>query len=690
MADELTIIPSTMLTDVSEEEINSLIEKVVEDSKGNLDELSELTLECTSLLTSAESRSTALSEQGVIKRIIGGITGKNDRLRNAILKDNTNALYAAQQAINCVMAECTNNRKLLLAVNDRISDVYLELKENQNDLAESVLMVRKAIVAFYSQYKEELLAQEERISSVETSLKQRCQNCNAEIPIWEVVCPYCGEIHSLKKKELSSEAMSTLEKLSKVVKDDTGYEDIIWSEIAKKKARVLRKVKLMGELGKIPGYTNEIIHDIDGLINKCMYEEFQIAIVGVMKAGKSYLMNALMGKEIASVDVNPETAALTKFRATSGYYIRVKFHREKEWKKFRKSVEQSSKAGENSLKGIIGRSEISKLEKKFVNSKDLVINCTDIEELRDKVKKYTSAEDVEHLFVSEVEVGVDTSVFNMPKEVVFVDTPGLQDPVKYRSDITRDYIQKADAVLIAVPTKPLTAEGNTIITTVLDCTDVNKAYIIATQKDSQTDEECDRIIKLWIEHLVNARRYPSENAARGKILLTSAKMDLLLQKWMMLEDDKRDDEQYFSNKDFNSLEDYVKDILNTRRYDMWKLPDDEGTISKVKLNTGIEILRKRLDSTLINKHKELKIAGIEDDFNRCKTQIKKICATAIKNEQKEINMAEKSAEELKHQLEIERAEQHSIGQANEEIKIAAEKLEKEIGRVIAGLERKGR
>ena len=125
MAEELNIISSSMLTDVSETEINSLIEKIVASSKNNMEEICELTVECTTLLASAESRSTALSNQGIFKRLIGNFTGKNQKLRDSILKDQTNALYAAQGVINRVMAECNNNRKLMLAVNDRISDVYL-------------------------------------------------------------------------------------------------------------------------------------------------------------------------------------------------------------------------------------------------------------------------------------------------------------------------------------------------------------------------------------------------------------------------------------------------------------------------------------------------------------------------------------------------------------------------------------
>ena len=112
MDKELNVISAESLNNVSESDINELIEQMVKKSNENMEEICELTFECTSLLTSAESRSKVLSDQGVLKRLVGDITGKNQKLQNAILQDNTNALYVAQGVINRVMLECTNNRTL--------------------------------------------------------------------------------------------------------------------------------------------------------------------------------------------------------------------------------------------------------------------------------------------------------------------------------------------------------------------------------------------------------------------------------------------------------------------------------------------------------------------------------------------------------------------------------------------------
>lgn len=71
MADNLSIVSSDLLTDVSEKEVNALIEQMIEKSKNNMEEICELTLECTTLLSSAESRTTVLEEQSTFSRLLG-------------------------------------------------------------------------------------------------------------------------------------------------------------------------------------------------------------------------------------------------------------------------------------------------------------------------------------------------------------------------------------------------------------------------------------------------------------------------------------------------------------------------------------------------------------------------------------------------------------------------------------------
>lgn len=688
MAEELKIISENLLTGVSETEVNSLIEKMIDESKENMDEICELTLECTTLLSSAENRTSALSNQSTLKRLVGNVTGKNRKLRDAVLSDNTNAMYAAQGVINRVMKECTNNRKMMIAVNERVNDIYLELQENQNDLAAAVLMTRQAIVNFYKKYQDEYIKIMTQVSTLDEYGKRRCPECNKELLVWQRVCPICGYIHPLKRENMSEQTQGVLEKLSNIVKDNSVSADVVWNITAQKKERVLRKVKLMAETGKLPGYTKELSNDVDNLLLKCKSAEFQIAIVGVMKAGKSFLMNALIGAEIASVQDNPETAALTKFRSSNGFYVKVRFYNQKQWEKLKASAKNSNASGANSFGGLLERADVAKLEKIWVGHEEIHIACKDIDDLKMNVKKYTSSQLMEHLFAEEVEVGVDRSIFNMPSEVVFVDTPGLKDPVKYRSEITRNYIKKADAVLVAVPTEALTVEGNEVITTVLDCTDAKKAYIVATKKDVKNNEEaCEEIVSLWVKQLVEARRYSNERNARNRIILTSAKMDLLLNKWINLSDEERGNEECFPNVDFNALEKYVKDVMNIRSYDLTKLPYDEKMKENIAEAAGIVFLRDKLEKNLIAKSRDIKVADIEDTFTKCKSKILKLSNSAIKQQENDIELAKKGAEELRIQIEENENEKKALKVENDEFRKLAQRLTRDIANAISSLER---
>ena len=686
MADKLNIISSDYLTDVSESEINALIDQIIEKSKNNMDEICALTLECTALLSSAENRSEALNSQGTFMRLVGNLTGKNQKLQNAILQDNTNALYAAQGIINKVMIECTSNRQLLIAVNDRVSDLYLELKEKQNDISAVVLMNRQAIAAFYKKYQDEILAQDERISRMENYEKSKCPKCQSELLSWQKICSYCGYIHPLKIDNSSEETKQILSKLSEIINDKKLSEDIVWDVTVRKTERLLRKVKAFASIGQLPGYTEELDIDIENLLNKCRDAVFQIAVVGVMKAGKSFLMNALIGAEIASVDINPETAALTKFRSAKGYYINVKFHNKKQWEKLKESAQKSNKESKkDSLAARLNDPAIAEMESKWVGHEVLHIECETLHDLQNSVKKYTSSQVNQHLFVSEVEVGVDRSIFNMPPEVVFVDTPGLKDPVKYRSNITKEYIRKADAVLVALKPGPLTAEGLEIVTTVLDCTDTRKAFIVGTQKDLNTEDECAQYVFNWIEHLVDAKRYKDKRNAGNRILLTSAKMDLLVNKWFSLSEKEKEDEGCFSADDYNDLQSYAGKILKKRGYNLMQMSEED--FDRVSESTGIPALRKKLDGTLIANYRKLKREDIQEAFARCKKHVEELSEKAIILQKEKIRLSMADAEELRAKICSMEIEKNQLKKESAELKKEAEKLENAIFAKIKEIER---
>ncbi len=264
----------------------------------------------------------------------------------------------------------------------------------------------------------------------------------------------------------------------------------------------------------------------------------------------------------------------------------------------------------------------------------------------------------------------------MPKEVVFVDTPGLKDPVKYRSDITKKYIKKADAVLIALKPGPFTAEGLEIVTTVLDCTDTDKAYIVGTQKDLNSDVECEKYVSNWVEHLVDAKRYSDKRKVMNRIILTTAKMDLFANKWMSLSNNEKENESCFSYDDFNDLQSYAGKTIKRRNFNLMQMSQDD--FKAISDSTGIPALRSKLETSLIANYRKLKIEDIVKSYIRCRKQIVAMSQNAIQQQENAIELAMAGAEALKKRIDSMAAEKEELLKENTDLKKAAERLENSI------------
>ena len=91
-------------------------------------------------------------------------------------------------------------------------------------------------------------------------------------------------------------------------------------------------------------FFKEINTEISRYISDSKNPSYQIAIVGAVKAGKSTLINALIGYDLASTNVTPETATLTKIKTTEKNSITVKFYSREEWKKIWNDAQKSTNA----------------------------------------------------------------------------------------------------------------------------------------------------------------------------------------------------------------------------------------------------------------------------------------------------------------------------------------------------------
>lgn len=294
-----------------------------------------------------------------------------------------------------------------------------------------------------------------------------CPKCGTKAELF--YCPNCGEIFSYpsfiagndnRKKSLRtfiSNVIAVAKQQKLNVSEAIGGSSIRNAIYRKYYEHIAYLQKLCSNKTTHSYFMNSgtnMFEQMNSFAEKCESGYCQIAVVGTVKAGKSAFINALIGKEIASSYPTPETASVTKFKKSEiGNYVKVTFYTTKEWKTLWDSVHNSTP---EAIEGDENEDFISEYErlhaeeirKEYLDKQNIVFNFKNLEEQKECIDKFTSARHPEHFFAKEVEVGL--SDFFAPSNVVIVDTPGLDDPVPYRTNITRRYLHKANVVLLCI------------------------------------------------------------------------------------------------------------------------------------------------------------------------------------------------------------------------------------------------
>lgn len=284
-------------------------------------------------------------------------------------------------------------------------------------------------------------------------------------------------------------------------------------------------------------------------------DSFQIAFAGTIKAGKSTLINAMLKEDYASTSVTPETAALTKFRYGEKSEIKVTFYNDLEWNELYKSIIKNSNS--------VFMQEYEKNNAEAV--KNQYINAKPIRESLNaqNLKKYTSSQAQAHYFVKEVEISFPNFPYKQDN-IVFVDTPGLDDAVDYRSRITRDYINRANAVVVCVQSSALTNSELSTIIRIFDHTGGHpeKVYIVGTKYENlnKPHQDWEKQKAEWSKYLSSERENEkttfTPELANKNIIPTSGYIALLceLYKQKRLDEDQEHELKGFCYKLFRDLE----------------------------------------------------------------------------------------------------------------------------------------
>lgn len=188
--------------------------------------------------------------------------------------------------------------------------------------------------------------------------------------------------------------------------------------------------------------------------------EFNVAVTGVINAGKSTLLNALLGKKILGASNVPETVNLTVLKYAPEPFARVNFWSKAELKELGIAQDKDDEIAE-----IYGGAGV-KFENETAQNLKVKFNADDESEAKfqspdadqicsdqpasktvktDEIKRYTSADSKYAKFVKSVELYENLEL--LKDNVRIIDTPGIDDAVAAREELVRRFMRECDLMV---------------------------------------------------------------------------------------------------------------------------------------------------------------------------------------------------------------------------------------------------
>lgn len=239
------------------------------------------------------------------------------------------------------------------------------------------------------------------------------------------------------------------------------------------------------------------------IINKLDNNTLTIGVIGQMKCGKSTFLNSFVFEDnILPAATTPMTATLSVITYGKEQKIVAEFYSQDEW------VEQKMQAG-RSLEEGMNRMEESKIKA----AKELVDKSA---KLGSRLNEYLGKKQ-EDKFENLIEyVGADGKYISITKSVTIyypkeylkgievVDTPGFNDPIVSREERTKDFLRKADVVLLMLYAgRPFDATDRDILFKNVRQCGIGKVIIGINKYDIPYERgETEELIKQYVKEQI--------------------------------------------------------------------------------------------------------------------------------------------------------------------------------------------
>lgn len=186
---------------------------------------------------------------------------------------------------------------------------------------------------------------------------------------------------------------------------------------------------------------------VSDLLQELSEKKFTIAVCGSVKSGKSTFLNSLLfGKEILPTSDVPCTAKLTFISHTEGSpFAEVAFYSNGEYENVKNELSRSESSQAREIfnrqreNSTVSFSEVAGTSKRFNLNANKLFDA--LEPYVTENGKYTPYVRDVHLYIRRPEL----------KNIDIVDTPGLNDPNPLNSMVTKEWANKAHALIYLFP-----------------------------------------------------------------------------------------------------------------------------------------------------------------------------------------------------------------------------------------------
>ena len=285
-------------------------------------------------------------------------------------------------------------------------------------------------------------------------------------------------------------------------------EQNIFEELQSKKQKLTELANKAVEFGWIPktesgnGSTKNVI-SLDEIKRKLEKDTLTIGVIGQMKCGKSTFLNSFVFKDnILPAATTPMTAALSVITYGEKERIVAEFYTKDEWAEQKMQASRNEDEAENTL-------DASKIKA----AKELVAKATSLGASLENYLGQTQEDSFSNLIEY---VGADGKFVSITKSVTIyypheylkgvevVDTPEFNDPIVSREERTKEFLKKADVVIMMLYAgRPFDATDRDIIFKNVRQCGIGKVLVGINKYDipycSDTNPEDEEQIKEYVK-----------------------------------------------------------------------------------------------------------------------------------------------------------------------------------------------